>query len=642
MPRVHFISEDTSVDVKEGEDLLRAAMAADVQVTASCGGEGTCGKCKVRVDSGEYETEPSPKLSDEARERGYVLACHTKVMGDLEVHIPAESRPGSVPARSAKRTGSTVLVSDEFDSFQARLSVDPPVVRSGIRMNPPDLSDNSSDAQRLLSALRRDRGASGIEIDLPAMRALPDAARDGGWAVVATVLRTLREDRVVAIAPGMPRGAGFAIAVDIGTTTVEAQLVDLSDGHITSQAAEYNAQVGRGEDVITRIIAGSTPDGLAEMQGLVLRSIRGLVDRLLEAAGVEPEEIVAYVCAGNTVMTHLLLGVSPANIRAKPYIPAASRFPWITASELGLAGSETTLLHCLPCPASYVGGDIVGGVMASGIPWSDKLSLFVDIGTNGEIVLGNREWLAACSCSAGPAFEGGGVLHGMRCAAGAIEQVRIDRETLEPMLITSGRTRALGICGSGLLDTMSELFLAGAIDRSGKFDRDSGNPHIRSGEHGMEYVLARAEDTATQADIVLTEVDIENLIRAKAAIFAGIGVLLESVDIEFSEIEQVFIAGAFGHYLDLDRVMTIGLLPELDRGRFTFIGNGSLIGARMVATSRKMLEVAENVAKRLTYLELSVNASFMENYVSAMFLPHTDLSLFPRSENLLREKVGGA
>jgi uncharacterized 2Fe-2S/4Fe-4S cluster protein (DUF4445 family) len=642
MPRVRFIPEGISVEVREGDNLLRAAIAADVQVTASCGGDGTCGKCRVVVESGEVRAGPSAKLSQAQRDDGHVLACQAVPTSDVEIRVPVESRPGDVPARDASEAPSTMLSSEEFDGYAARLEVDPPIARRTVEMSAPDLSDNASDATRLVSSLRRQHGIEDAEIDIETMRALPHAVRDGDWTLTADALVQPRETRVVRVMPGSADGAGFAVAVDLGTTTVEAQLLDLSDGRVVAQASEYNAQVGRGEDVITRIIAGSDAKGLAELQDLALRSVRNLVSQMLESTAVETDEVVSYVFAGNTVMTHLLLGLTPRNIRPKPYIPAASRFPWIRASELGLPGSPSALAHCLPCPASYVGGDIVGGLVAAGVPWTEKLSLFVDIGTNGEIVLGNRSWLVACSCSAGPAFEGGGVLHGMRAADGAIEQVRIHRETLEPMFLTIGGTLPLGICGSGLMDTMSELFLAGALDRNGAFVRDLENPHLREGDHGMEYVIAWGDTTATGDDIVLTEVDVENLIRAKAAVFAGIGVLVESVDVDFADIEQVLIAGAFGHYLDLERVMTLGLLPELETERFTFVGNGSLIGARMAAVSRGMLETAEKVAEQITYLELSVNASFMENYVSAMFLPHTDLSLFPRSEDLLRSRVGDA
>ena len=374
----------------------------------------------------------------------------------------------------------------------------------------------------------------------------------------------------------------------MGTTTVEVALLDLVAGTVLAQAAEYNAQVTRGEDVISRVIAASKPGGLEELQDLVSETISKLALKVGTEAGVGPDEILAYVMAGNTVMTHLLLGISPASIRTAPYVPAATTFPRTSAREISVPGAEHTQAVALPCPASWLGGDIMAGLVAAGIPWTDKLTLFIDVGTNGEIVLGNREWLVACSCSAGPAFEGGGILHGMRAAEGAVEQVRVDPNTLEPSIITICCERPLGICGSGLIDCVSELFLAGALERSGKFKTDIDSPYVRRGERGLEYVVVPADDSGTGSDIVLTELDIENLMRAKAAIFAGISVLAESLDVSFSAIEQVVVAGGFGHYLDLERISVLGMLPEIDSGPLRLPGQRVACrrGARLLARPR--------------------------------------------------------
>jgi uncharacterized 2Fe-2S/4Fe-4S cluster protein (DUF4445 family) len=311
----------------------------------------------------------------------------------------------------------------------------------------------------------------------------------------------------------------------------------------------------------------------------------------------------------------------------------------VSARELELPGGPTAHVVSMPCPASWLGGDVISGLLAAGVPWSDRLTLFIDIGTNGEIVLGNKDWLVACSCSAGPAFEGGGILHGMRAAEGAVEQVRIDDRTFEPTILTIGGVKPLGICGSGLIDCVSELFLTGAVGRNGKFAEDLQTPWIRKGVRGLEYVLVPVEDSAAGTDIVITEVDIDNLMRAKAAIYAGISVLMETVEIECTQIDEVVIAGGFGHYLDLERVMAIGMVPEIPHSKFVFIGNGSLLGARATSTSRDLLKVAHNAAEAVAYVELSVNAGFMDSYMSAMFFPHTDLALFPQTESLLRDRA---
>ncbi|TLM80417.1 MAG: DUF4445 domain-containing protein, partial [Actinobacteria bacterium] len=415
-------------------------------------------------------------------------------------------------------------------------------------------------------------------------------------------------------------------------------LLDLSTGDVLAQTSEYNAQVSRGDDVISRVIAAGRPGGLDDLQRLVTGTIGRLVERMCATVGVDPGHLAFYVTAGNTVMTHLLMGVSPAYIRTEPYVPAASRFPWLRAVDLGLPGGTCTGLEAVECPASWLGGDIVAGVVAAGLPWSERLTLFVDIGTNGEIVLGTRDWLVSCSCSAGPAFEGGGILHGMRAAAGAIEQVRVDTVTLQPSIATIEGARAVGICGSGIMDAVSELFLAGAIDRSGHFDPERAGERLREGERGLEYVLATAADSGTGADIVLTETDIENLMRAKAAVYAGVTLLTENVGVAVTDIEEVVIAGGFGHYLDLERVISLGLLPELEIERFVFIGNSSLLGAQLACRSAEMRATCRRVAEMMTYVELSASASFMDRYVSALFLPHTETSLFPRTEALLAER----
>lgn len=638
MPRVQFIPEDVSILVEQGESLLRAAILADVRVRASCGGDGTCGKCRMIIEQGAVDARPSSKLSDSQVAQGYVLACLAEIHDDVVVRIAPESRSSALATKPASRVANTVLSAEDCAARVADDASGPtPIGKAVITLQPPDLSNNSSDLTRVRQAMRRQRGIANVAVPLPALRELPDAAREGDWTVTALLTQPTESDAWIAgFQPGDTSSRQLAIAVDIGTTTVEVALVDLVTGAVLGQAAEYNRQTSRGEDVITRIILANTEQGLSELQSLAADTIAELVETLCARVGVATHDIVCYVAAGNTVMTHLFFGVTPRHIRAAPYIPAASEFPYAHARDLSLPGGPATQLLALPCPASWLGGDIVAGVLASGIPWRDELTLLIDIGTNGEIVLGNKDWLVACSCSAGPAFEGGGILHGMRAAEGAIEQVRIDPDTLEPTIMTVGGVKPLGICGSGLIDCVSELFLAGALARNGKFAEADSSASIRHGERGPEYVLVLAEESGTGADIVVTEPDVENLIRAKAAIFAGISVLLECTDVAFEEIAEVAVAGGFGHYLDLERITVLGMVPELDREKFVFIGNSSLLGARHVASSRRMLEMAKSVSEKMTYIELSVNAGFMESFVSASFLPHTDARLFPETERLLK------
>ena len=641
MPTVTFVPDNCEVEVAEGENLLRAALLADIVVHASCGGDGTCGKCLMVVESGDVVTSPSARISRELSDAGYVVGCKTTVVGDVTVRIPDESRPGAAPSGEAsRRSVNPILSRQQRVARLPRHTSPPPVAKRLVRMSAPDGTDVTNDASRVKLALRRAHGIREATISLAALRELPAVAREGDWVVTAIAAEPCDTLPVVSgFQAGDTTDLQYAVAVDIGTTTVEVAIIDLNTGGEIAREADYNAQTRLGDDVISRVIAGSKPAGLEDLVRLVTGTINTLVTRALTACGASAEDIVCYYIAGNTVMTHLFLGITPEHIRMAPYVPATASFPWMRASELGLPGARTTRLYAMPCPASWLGGDIVSGVVAAGIPWTDKLTLFIDIGTNGEIVLGTSEWLVSASCSAGPAFEGRGIRHGMRAADGAIEQVRIDAETLEPSFLTIGAAKPAGICGSGLIDCVSELFLCGALERTGRFVTEIDTPHIRQGEGGLEYVLVDAGSSATGRDIVLTESDIDNLMRAKAAIFAGITVLAESLDVDLSDIEEVVVAGGFGRYLDLERIIALGMVPELPRDRFVFLGNGSLLGAALVATSREVLRTARKTGEMMTYLELSVNAGFMDNYLSALFLPHTDFEQFASTEKLRAERM---
>lgn len=642
MPRVTFTPDDVIVDVHSGENLLRAAMMADVQVTATCGGDGTCGKCRVMIESGAAETTPSTRLSQEQLAEGFVLACLTSVTEDIVVNVPAESRPGSVPSIHGRRAAAPLLSAEEHAARIPKSKARPVASKYYLELPRPDLSDNADSVSRLKGALRREHRITTAAMSPDAIRQLPLALVQGQWKVTALVLEIHRATPlVIGVEPGDTTARQHTVAVDVGTTSVEVSLIDVATDTVLAQLSEYNRQVKLGADVITRVIAGSSPAGLAQLQALIAETISHLVDEACDVANVSTESVDAYVIAGNTVMTHLLFGISPASIRTEPYVPVTTQFPLVAAHDLGLPGSQDAMVVAMPCPASWLGGDIVAGVVAAGIPWTNRLTLFVDIGTNGEIVLANREWMIGCACSAGPAFEGAGILHGMRAADGAIEHVRIDDRTFEPAILTIGNTKPLGICGSGLIDCVSELFLTGALGRNGKFTQlAEGSSRLRQGERGPEFVLVHASDSATGKAIVLTETDVESLMRAKAAIHAGIDVLAECVDVEIDQIEEVVVAGGFGHYLDLERAMVLGMLPELPLERFAFIGNSSLLGARRAATCTEMLKKAHDVSEMLTYVELSVNVGFMDLYMSSLFLPHTDLTRFPRSEALLKTRCG--
>jgi uncharacterized 2Fe-2S/4Fe-4S cluster protein (DUF4445 family) len=368
-----------------------------------------------------------------------------------------------------------------------------------------------------------------------------------------------------------------------------------------------------------------------------MSSINQVIDELVEDTGTSKDSISCVAAAGNTTMTHLLLGMETRYIREAPYVPVANFMPVVWASDLGIDLPDCVQFYSFPAVASYVGGDIVSGILGSGVFQKEELTLYIDIGTNGEIVLGNRDWLTCAACSMGPAFEGGGVKHGMRADLGAIEGFHINPVTLEPMIVTVGRTKPLGICGSGLISVLAELLAAGAIDQGGKFVQNLSSERLRSGRFGSEYVLVWAEDSGTDHDIVITEVDVENLIRAKGALFAGCLTLLESLSLSFDDLDRVIIAGAFGRYINLEKGKQIGLFPDIPVEKFHFLGNGSLLGSRLMCLSRPMLHDVTRIAKMMTNIELSDNQSFMDKYMAALFLPHTEARLFPGVSKYLED-----
>jgi len=638
--KVCFYPANVCLEVPKGENLLRAAMQADVHINASCGGEGYCGKCRVIVEKGQVTQSLQAKLTEEEINQGYALACNSTVESDLDVRVPIESQLGDRKVLERKPPiplkGYTLSAKD-WAGRLPQWELNPPTTKIHLLLDKPTIEDNLSDAERIKRELSRLVDYKDVVFDYPMLQVLPGLIRASSFDVTVTVLDRGQETRAVRLEKGDTSVRQAAIAVDLGTTTISTQLVDLQTGEVIAEAADYNGQITYGEDIITRIIYSTRATGLAKLQSAAVNVIWNLVQQLVEKTGTEFCNITHLCVSGNTVMTHLLLGIDPRYIRVDPYIPVATHFPWIKASNIGIRIASGVYLRCTPSVASYVGGDIVAGVLASGMFNAEKLTLYIDIGTNGEMCLGNKDWLLSCSCSAGPAFEGAGVKHGMRATSGAIEQVRINEATYEPMIITIGKRRPIGICGSGLIDVLAELFLAGIIDERGKVNVDLATPRTRQGDSGGEYVLAWADESGAKRDIVITDVDIDNLMRAKAAIFAGINVLLEEVSMDFDQVEEILIAGAFGRYLEIDKAIIIGILPDVDTDKIKFVGNGSLLGSYLMALSKNMIAEADRIADMMTYLELSTNPHFMDQYISALFLPHTQVEEFPTVMRRLEE-----
>ncbi|MHC4606625.1 MAG: ASKHA domain-containing protein, partial [Planctomycetota bacterium] len=544
MPRVKFLPSKKSADVPPGTELLDAARKAGVEIEASCGGEGQCLDCRVRVASGE------------------VLACRTHVEGaplTVEVPDPSEREAGHFARGDETHLIRSDLLPREPDPFTGKKLVQVPAAKP---------EDGLSDLGRLSRALGKEVACSAA-----VLRELPDAVRADKTTV------TLADDRLVRVEPGDTTARHFAAAIDVGTTTVAVQLIDLAAGKIVETRTGYNDQIACGIDIISRINYARRPERLAELRERVLKTINLFVQQL----GVDAQEITSAVVSGNTTMTHLLLGIPPEQIRLAPYTPAV--LEPLRLADVGIGICPGAPVFFSPGSGSYVGGDITAGLLCTDLSTdTEKVNLFIDIGTNGELVVGNRDFLVGCACSAGPAFEGGGIDCGMRAAKGAIERVDVDAKTGTPSFRTIGGAEPEGICGSGMIDLLANLFTTGWLDPAGKLDRARKSPHVKVKGKKARYIVV------PEKDISIGEHDIENVVRAKAAIYSACSLVLRQIETRPEDIARIYIAGGFGRFLPLEKAITLGLLPDLPRDRFRFVGNASLMGSYMVAVRRENRE----------------------------------------------------
>jgi len=627
---ITFSGENTqaTVTVPTGTLLVEAARLAGIEIIQPCGGQGRCGRCAVQVQAGEFRRRSTLRLSAADLAQGYALACQTVVEGDGQVYVPPQEK---IERRlTTDRVLGEVSVPADYEYRRHQT-----VRRLLLRLEPPSMDDQTDDWSRLQKALRLQHGVERVACSLPLLQKMGNVLRQGNWQVTVIVeLPGGKEEtsgRIIDLLPAWEDETAplWGCAIDIGTTTVTLWLVDLVSGQVKAQVAEYNGQIVRGEDVISRIVYASKNNGGEEIRQLVLGTINDLIQRACKRVNISPQEIVKVSVAGNTTMIHLFLGIPAASIRLAPFVPAVNQPPLLTARECGLQICAEASVDCLPGVASYVGADITAGVLAAGLAQPGEVRLFLDVGTNGETVLGDGEWLVTCACSAGPAFEGAGVVHGMRATSGAIEEVWINSQTLEPTYRVIGGGKPKGICGSGLISLLAEMFITGILDKAGNVNLTAPSPRVRQGAHGGEYVVAWGTESASGEDIVITRVDIDNLLRAKAAIYAGFTVLAENVGVPLESVVRVLVGGSFGKYINVEKAVQIGLLPDLEWSRFEFLGNTAVKGAYLALLDwRKRQRVAE-VAKGMTYIELSADNRFYEAFTSALFLPHTDLSRFP-------------
>jgi uncharacterized 2Fe-2S/4Fe-4S cluster protein (DUF4445 family) len=634
--KVTFTGIAEPVEVKPGASIAEAASLVGRPIGQPCGGQGRCGRCIVRVEGLDKAIvrRSSIRLSAQDIARGDALACQTFIYGDVGVDIPHQEKL----ERKLKmdRTASMVHVPAGYD-----VQVDQTIRRIPLSLTPPSMDDQTDDWSRLRKAISQQGGLDcrQARVSLPLLRKMGAIFRSSNWTVTAIVDSGSSSPRLIDLLPGkVPQEAPlWGAAIDIGTTTVTVWLVNLLSGEVCVQEADYNHQIQYGEDVISRIIYAGKNHGGEELRLKALETINNLLDQACDHAACQPGQVYKAAITGNSTMTHLLLGIPPESIRLMPFITAVNQPPLLRAIEMGLAIHPDASVDCLPGVASYVGSDISAGVLSSAMADSDRVSLFIDIGTNGEMVLGSHDWLATCASSAGPAFEGAGMPHGMRASPGAIEEVWINQQTYECTYRVIDEVKPCGLCGSGLISLLAELFLAGVIDKGGNFNLHLQHPRLRQGERGPEYVVAWGLETEHGEDIAISRTDVNNLLRTKAAIYAGFLVLAERVGVSLDQVQQVLIGGSFGKYINLEKAIQIGLLPDMPWERFSFLGNTSVQGAYLALLDSQARNKVSEIAARMTYIELSADNSFYQAFTSALFLPHTDLSTFPSVQAALQK-----
>lgn len=642
--KITFLPDRNVVVVNEETTLIAAAEKAGVYLNSLCGGEGVCGKCKVRIIKGEIKADQNSILffTKEEMEKGYVLACQTHVKEDLEVMIPPESQLEEeqilkeVSERERKtwietpplRYSEPNWVSLYKRPYDPASLYEPLAYKIYLELPKPSVDDNVPDTGRIVRELRKRLKYNSYEIPLSCLKELFKKLRHSEWKVTVLLSRHNDSGRILQIEEGNTADRNYGVAVDVGTTTVVAQLVDLKTGRVMGVEGNHNLQAHYGEDVLSRIAYVCGKGSLDLLQKAVVENINTLIQTLAREKGVNIEDIICVVAAGNTTMSHILLGLMPCSIRDDPYVPTVDLYPQILAKEIGISINPQGILQVLPNISSYVGGDTVAGVLACNMADRPETSCLIDIGTNGEIVIGNNEWMLSCSASAGPAFEGGDTKWGMRATRGAIQKVEIQkgRVTYE----TIGKTKPRGICGSGLIDLIYELAKNKIIDIDAKFNPNHGDKRILRGRGEMEYIVAYPEETETGEALIISQTDIDNIIRSKAAIFAAIKSIMDYAGLSFSQLEKIYVAGGFGNYLNVEKAIGIGLLPDIPRERIEFVGNSSILGARMVLLSFHALEKAITISQSITNIELSKFAPFADEYMASLYIPHIDQErLFP-------------
>ena len=640
--RVTFQIEGGSpvrIECNAGDNLLEVARRANVAIDAPCSGNGSCGKCRVKLVEGELTTIPSRHITDEEYNEGWRLSCNSKVAGDCVIFVPDIASAYQSRMKTADLSSPQELAI--FENAKSQMEAGGLDFSNNFRalqltMTAPTEEDTMPDIERLEWAITEVTGVEKVKVPYIVMVKLASTLRENDFRVC--VKGEQQDDTFICMEIGAYDDTTLVgCAIDIGTTTVTMVLTDLTTGKLLAKGSSGNGQIRYGADVINRIIESSRPGGKKKLQDAIIKeTLTPIIAQLCSTANINARSILRLTIGANTTMNHLLVGVDADPVRMDPYIPSFFAWKDLTAGDLELPANPLAPVVIAPNIGSYVGGDITAGTLATMMWDSDEMTLFIDLGTNGEIVFGNRDFLMSCACSAGPAFEGGDISCGMRATDGAVEAVVIDKDTMEPTLTVVGDPgqKPVGICGSGIIDIISELFRCGIVNAKGLFQREGDR--VKRDQHGMgRYVLATAAESETGREVSINEVDIDNFIRAKGAIFSGIDTLLQSVDMTPECIDKVMVAGGIGSGINMKNAINIGMLPDVELEKYQYIGNSSLTGAYAMVMSDGAIEKCHEVQANMTYLELSTYPGYMDSFVAACFLPHTNASLFPNSKQEL-------
>lgn len=637
MFKVTFSFEDGSVVetfANAGDNLLEVARSANVAIDAPCSGNGACGKCRVQLKSGELESKKTLHISDEEYQAGWRLSCCSKISADVNVLVPdiaSAYKSRMKVADLSSKEEIAIFENAKSDIQLAGIELKNSLEVVDVLMDVPSLDDTMPDNERLTRALRKYLNINRVRIPYVVLKKLPDVLRENNFAVKC-VIRATSDDMYVYDIFGKDEDVIIGgLAIDIGTTTVSAVLINMENGEILAKSSAGNGQIRFGADVINRIVESQKPGGQKKLQDAVIKeTINPMIHEMCKSAKFPKDHIYRMCVASNTTMNHLFAGINADPLRTEPYIPAFFKTNSLFASDVGVDINKDAHIIMAPNIGSYVGGDITAGTLVSQIWNRPEFSLFIDLGTNGELVFGNSDFMMSCACSAGPAFEGGDISCGMRATDGAIEACTIDKETMEPTykIVGDPGTKPVGLCGSGIIDVISELYICGIINPKGKFIREG--KRIKHDKYGMgSYILAFEEEAGSVKDVEITEVDIDNFIRAKGAIFSAIRTMLTSLDFDVSMIDDVYVAGGIGSGINMQNAVNIGMFPDIPIEKFHYIGNSSLTGAYLMLLSTPAEKKTYELASNMTYMELSTVPIYMDEFVGACFIPHTDTSMFP-------------